>query len=62
MIHFIKEEGEINEGKKLSASEVLMTKSGHSTGTDPNIEIMDWFTADRTTKLGKIIQKHVRCY
>lgn len=53
---FYKEEGEINEGKKLSASEVLMTKSGHSTGTDPNIEIMDWFTADRTTKLGKIIQ------
>lgn len=52
---FYKEDGEINEGEKTSSSEI-MTKSGHSTGTNPNIDIMDWFTADRTTWLGKIIQ------
>lgn len=37
-------------------SDFIQTKSGHSTGANPNIEILDWFTADRTTLLGKIVQ------
>lgn len=54
---FYKEEGETNYVEKNNLSdEGIQTKSGHSTGSDPDIESLDWFTADRTTWLGKIVQ------
>lgn len=54
---FYKEEGEINYVERSNnLDEGYQTKSGHHTGTDPNFELLDWFTADRTTWFGKIVQ------
>jgi hypothetical protein len=53
---FHKEESEINYVEQNSEIGDVITKSGSHTGVNPNLDAMDWFTADRTTLLGKIVQ------
>lgn len=53
---FYKEKGEINYADKSANVEEFKTKAGSHTGANPNLDKMDWFTADRTTWLGKIVQ------
>ena len=54
---FYKEAGEINAPEADDESTFnIETKAGHHTGADPKLDALSWFTADRTTWFGKIVQ------
>ncbi|WP_080903550.1 hypothetical protein [Parabacteroides sp. Marseille-P3160] len=44
------------ENEYIEGESPMTLKSGSHTGLDPILDKLDWFTADRTTWLGKIVQ------